>query len=164
MSRLLPIPRLATRRLKLVDHYYSPVEAFWQVSEQDHHTWAADRQLLDEAGVLRDGRWADPALPPEVDATFDRGHRSWFATAEHAFSTGQPFDHEEVDKRYYVGPRGVLAIVARPDDGPALVNCFRPDAVLPVGDRATAKYLREVKHVRPYERAAVRRRVRGASR
>lgn len=159
-----PLRHIDRRREKVARHYFNPREAWWEVSDHAREEWSSDHRLLDEAGALGSGGWMDVDRSPAAARTLDRAHDRWFATAERAFATGEQHLHEEPAKRYYIGEAGVLAVIAQPDDGPRLVTSFRPTPPIagnPVGASATRAYL---KRAGAFERAAVRRVVRGASR
>lgn len=164
MKPLRPLPHLDARRQKIALHYFRPVEAWWEVSEQAREEWSADHRLLDEGGALRAGGWLEVDDRPALAEGLDRAHGFWFTVARQTFETGEAYVHRDPVKRFYVGNAGVLAVVAAPDEAPRLVTSFRPDPPIAgnsVGDRATRAYLGSLGAVR---RAAVRRIVRGASR
>ncbi len=161
MKPLRPLPRLDARRQKVALHYFRPLEAWWEVSEQAREEWSADHRLLEEGGALRPGGWLEVDNRPVLVDALDRTHGFWFTVARQTFETGEAYVHPEPAKRFYVGNAGVLAVVAAPDEDPCLVTSFRPAPPVPgnpVGDRATRGYLGA------FRRAAVRRIARGASR
>lgn len=131
--KLRPLVYQDLRRKKTLDHYYSLIERWWELSGQPVADWRHHRSGLD--AVALDGAAREKLANGIVDfraaQILDQGHDHWFRTTERECDDADEYPHEDPLRLLLVSRHGVIIVLIRGGRVQGLITAFRPDRVEP---------------------------------
>lgn len=124
--KLVPYPYRAKRLEKVVRHWFSTGERWWEIADGDLVAWTRDWRAIRVTGAFATPKgWLLIEEGSDADARAAAAHERWMAAAERACdeATSRRTVFPAEDRVCYVGEGGVTVITA---GGRKLVTCFRP--------------------------------------